>query len=36
MPAILKGYIDRVFSRGFAYESQQVLFTGFWAESDPS
>jgi NAD(P)H dehydrogenase (quinone) len=23
MPAILKGYIDRVFARGFAYESRQ-------------
>jgi NAD(P)H dehydrogenase (quinone) len=28
MPAILKGYIDRVFSRGFAYESQQGVVHG--------
>lgn len=32
MPAILKGYIDRVFARGFAYEAEggqtQALLTG--------
>jgi NAD(P)H dehydrogenase (quinone) len=26
MPAILKGYIDRVFARGFAYERAMVRF----------
>jgi NAD(P)H dehydrogenase (quinone) len=28
MPAILKGYIDRVFARGFAYESRQGVVHG--------
>jgi NAD(P)H dehydrogenase (quinone) len=28
MPAILKGYIDRVFARGFAYESHQGVVHG--------
>jgi NAD(P)H dehydrogenase (quinone) len=28
MPAILKGYIDRVFARGFAYESRQGQVRG--------
>lgn len=28
MPAILKGYIDRVFARGFAYESHQGQVRG--------
>ncbi|MGD0635756.1 MAG: NAD(P)H-dependent oxidoreductase [Beijerinckiaceae bacterium] len=28
MPAILKGYIDRVFARGFAYESQDGVVHG--------
>jgi NAD(P)H dehydrogenase (quinone) len=28
MPAILKGYIDRVFARGFAYESRRGLVHG--------
>ena len=28
MPAILKGYIDRVFARGFAYESRQGRVQG--------
>jgi NAD(P)H dehydrogenase (quinone) len=28
MPAILKGYIDRVFARGFAYESHQGVVRG--------
>jgi NAD(P)H dehydrogenase (quinone) len=28
MPAILKGYIDRVFARGFAYESRQGVVRG--------
>jgi NAD(P)H dehydrogenase (quinone) len=30
MPAILKGYIDRVFSRGFAYQSQQGVMHGLF------
>jgi NAD(P)H dehydrogenase (quinone) len=28
MPAIMKGYIDRVFARGFAYESRQGVVHG--------
>lgn len=28
MPAMMKGYVDRVFSRGFAYESQQGAVRG--------
>ncbi len=28
MPAIMKGYVDRVFARGFAYESQQGIVHG--------
>ncbi len=28
MPAILKGYVDRVFARGFAYESQNSHVRG--------
>lgn len=28
MPAMMKGYIDRVFSRGFAYESQDGVVRG--------
>ncbi len=28
MPAIMKGYIDRVFSRGFAYESHSGIVRG--------
>jgi len=28
MPAILKGYIDRVFARGFAYESREGIVHG--------
>ncbi len=28
MPAILKGYVDRVFARGFAYQSQQGVVHG--------
>jgi NAD(P)H dehydrogenase (quinone) len=28
MPAILKGYIDRVFARGFAYESREGVVHG--------
>ena len=28
MPAILKGYIDRVFARGFAYEAQEGIVKG--------
>lgn len=31
MPAILKGYIDRVFARGFAYESRQGHVHGLLA-----
>jgi NAD(P)H dehydrogenase (quinone) len=35
MPAMMKGYIDRIFSRGFAYESQRGtvhgLLSGRWA-----
>jgi NAD(P)H dehydrogenase (quinone) len=28
MPAILKGYVDRVFARGFAYESREGIVRG--------
>jgi NAD(P)H dehydrogenase (quinone) len=28
MPAILKGYVDRVFARGFAYESHEGIVRG--------
>jgi NAD(P)H dehydrogenase (quinone) len=28
MPAIMKGYIDRVFARGFAYESRNGVVRG--------
>ena len=28
MPAIMKGYIDRVFARGFAYESENGIVRG--------
>ncbi len=28
MPAIMKGYIDRVFARGFAYESREGIVRG--------
>ena len=28
LPAIMKGYVDRVFARGFAYESQQGIVHG--------
>ncbi len=31
MPAIMKGYIDRVFARGFAYESQNGIVRGLLA-----
>jgi NAD(P)H dehydrogenase (quinone) len=31
MPAILKGYVDRVFARGFAYESDKGVVRGLLA-----
>jgi NAD(P)H dehydrogenase (quinone) len=31
MPAILKGYVDRVFARGFAYESENGVVRGLLA-----
>ena len=31
MPAMMKGYVDRVFSRGFAYESRQGVVHGLLA-----
>jgi NAD(P)H dehydrogenase (quinone) len=31
MPAMMKGYIDRVFARGFAYESSQGIVHGLLA-----
>jgi NAD(P)H dehydrogenase (quinone) len=32
MPAMMKGYIDRVFSRGFAYEAQQGKVRGLLSQ----
>jgi len=31
MPAMMKGYIDRVFARGFAYESEKGIVRGLLA-----
>ncbi len=34
MPAMMEGYVDRVFARGFAHESDGVVH-GLLSEGDP-